>query len=476
MSRKNHRSAWQRRALYSLYDGFCKLAPMLRPVVDSLGMRRSGRLLAKVEGCVKGSLFECQMCGECLLSSTAMVCPMNCGKRLRNGPCGGVSADGNCEINPEMACVWLDIAAGARQMTEPPAVNQVNPPLDHSKQGAATWLRIIKKSAEPPPEAVADHAAPGARAPGSFELACLSGNFVVTAEISPPDSADPHDLLQRADHLRGLVDALNVTDNAGANCHMSSAAASALLAADGHTPVFQAACRDRNRIALQADLMGAAALGVRNMLCLTGDGVGSGDHPQAKPVFDLDSVSLLGMVKGMRDQGRYASGRKLTAPPALFLGATANPFVPSFEQRVLNLEQKVMAGAQFIQTQFCFDLTLMERFMEEVRARGLEKRCHILVGVGPLPSARTAKWLNSSVPGVNVPPAVIRRLEQAHDHKGEGVRICIETINALKEMAGIRGIHLMGHKNEALLAEIIAATGLADRPTAGDFSSLAVGD
>ena len=475
MSRRFYRFAWQTRALQSLYDGFCRVAPLLRPVIGPLGVHRSERLLARLERRIKGTLFHCQMCGQCDLSSTGMVCPMNCGKKLRNGPCGGVTDDGNCEVSPEMSCVWLDIAAGAGQMTDPSAVKAIRPPLDHSRQGSATWLQIIQKEGDRAPATGGDQAAPARREPGDFERACLSGRFLVTAEISPPDSVDPRDLLQRAAVLRGLVDALNVTDNAGANCHLSSAAASALLAADGHTPVLQATCRDRNRIALQADLMGAAALGVRNVLCLTGDGVGAGDHPQAKPVFDLDSVSLLVIVKGMRDQGRYASGRKLISQPDLFLGATTNPFVPSFEQRVLNLEQKVAAGAQFVQTQFCFDLALMEKFMHEVRAQGLEKRCHILVGVGPLPSARTAKWLNGSVPGVHIPPTLIRRLELAEDHKREGVRICIETIKALKQMSGVKGVHLMGHKNETVLAEIIEETGLARRPATGARSALAVG-
>ncbi|RPH53716.1 MAG: methylenetetrahydrofolate reductase [Acidobacteria bacterium] len=303
----------------------------------------------------------------------------------------------------------------------------------------------------------------GDREPAAFERACRSGRFVVTAELSPPDSVDPQDLLRRAVAFRGLVDAVNVTDNAGGNCHMSSLAASALLAADGFTPVFQSACRDRNRIAMQADLLGAAALGVRNLLCITGDGVGSGDHPQARPVFDLDAVSLLGIARGMRDEGTYASGRKLTSRPDLFLGATVNPFAPTFEARIVNLEKKITAGAQFIQTQFCFDLKLFENFMVEVRAQGLDRRCHLVVGVGPLPSVRTARWLNGNVPGVRIPGEVIGRLEQATDPKREGIKICIETVHALREIAGVAGVHLMGHRNENILAEIIVESGLRSR-------------
>lgn len=458
------RPAWRTRTLESLYGVFCRTAPLLGRATALLGTRRTGELLARLESSVKGALFDCRMCGECLLSSTGLVCPMTCGKQLRNGPCGGVSADGGCEISPEMPCVWLQAAAGAGQMTDPAAIGQINPPLDHRKQGSSTWLDIVRKEKRHRLPTGGAHAAPlplNNPEPEGLERACLSGNFVVTAEISPPDSADPRVLLERAAPLRGLVDAINVTDNAGANCHMSSAAASAILVAGGYAPVLQVTCRDRNRIAIQADLLGAAAFGVRNVLCLTGDGVGSGDHPQAKPVFDLDSISLIGIVDGVR-RGRYASGRQIVSPPPLFIGATANPFVPSFEERVLNLDKKVRAGARFVQTQFCFDLLLMEKFMKEVRAQGLDSRCHILAGVGPLPSARTAKWLNSSVPGVNIPASLIRRLETAEDPKREGVRICVETIDALREMQGIRGIHLMGHKNEATLAEIIVETGLAE--------------
>ncbi len=460
MDRKYYRTARQTRAVQLLYDGFCKVAPLFRPAISTLGARRSGRILSKVERCVKGALFDCQMCGECVLSSTGMVCPMNCGKQLRNGPCGGVADDCRCEVHPELYCVWLSAYEGAVQTADPTAINRIQPPLDHTRQGTATWLKIIAGEPVTPPSPKVRNVSGDLYAPGGFELACRSGNFVVTAEISPPDSVDSRDLLRRAEVLRGLVQALNVTDNAGANCHMSSAAASSILSANGHTPVFQSACRDRNRIAVQADIMGIAALGVRNMLCLTGDGVGAGDQPQAKPVFDLDSVSLLNIARGMRDQGTYASGRSLMSRPNLFLGASANPFVPSFEERVLNLEKKIAAGAQFIQTQYCFDVELLVKFMNVVRSRGLDRQCHILVGVGPLSSARTARWLAEKVPGVHIPLPVIKRLEQAHDHKLEGISICIETILAVQEIKGITGVHLMGHKNEHILADIIRETGL----------------
>jgi methylenetetrahydrofolate reductase (NADH) len=460
-----HWSVRHARSLELIYKGFCRVMPILRPGLFWLGLNRSESLLAAVESKLKGLLFDCRMCGQCVLSATGMACPMNCAKRLPNGPCGGVTSDGCCEVHRDMPCVWLEAFKGAGQMATQMEITTIRPPVDYSREGSSSWLRVALGENETPANTPA--ALLTDRPPAAFEQACRSGHFLVTAEISPPDSADPQDLLARAEHLCGLVDAVNVTDSAGANCHMSSLAASAILTANGYAAVFQTGCRDRNRIAIQADIVGAAALGVRNLLCLTGDDVKTGDHPQARPVFDLDAVSLLGIASSMRDRGTYASGRKLTSSPNLFLGSTISPFVPTVEARLVNLQKKIDAGAQFIQTQFCFDLEMFSRFMAQVRDRGLERRCHILVGVGPLSSVRVARWLNGNVPGVVIPEQLIRRLEQAKDPKLEGKKICIETILALREVAGVAGIHLMGHRNERVLAEIIAESGAAQRAHAG---------
>lgn len=467
MRRVRYWSVQHAARMESLYGLFKRVAPYFRPVVGLLGDKTAERMLAGCESLIKGFFFDCRMCGQCALSSTGMACPMNCGKQLRNGPCGGVTGDGCCEVDHGMRCAWLEAGAGAAMMVGGDAYRQVQPAIDHRKAGTTTWLKIIRNEVDPVlPEHKSDPFLSGTTT-GSFQSACDSGAFVVTVEISPPDSVDPQDLLKRAEVLRGLVDAVNVTDNAGAHSHLSSLASAVLLAADGHTPVFQVGCRDRNRIAIQADIMGGAALGIQNLLCLTGDSVGQGDQPEAKPVFDLDAVSLLGVAKGMRDRGVYASGRKLTSRPDLFLGATANPFAPPYEDRIINLEKKIEAGARFIQTQFCFDLELLQRFMKEVCSRGLDERCRILVGLGPLSSVRTARWLSANVPGVHVPPALIQRLEQANDAKQEGILICTEFIQALQEIKGVSGVHLMGHRNEAILAEIIASSGLAGRLSEG---------
>lgn len=242
---------------------------------------------------------------------------------------------------------------------------------------------------------------------------------------------------------------------------MSSVAASAILAARGYAPVYQIACRDRNRIAIQGDIIGAAALGVKNILCLTGDDVSQGDHPQAKPVFDLDAVSLLHVARGMCDLGQYASGRRLETPPDFFIGASANPFVPPYRDRIANLEKKIIAGARFIQTQFCFDVDLLADFMREVRRREMHKRAHVVVGVGTLGSAKALRWMTAHVPGVHVPAAQIERIARAENQKLAAKRICLETIDAVLGIDGVSGVHVMGHKNEDVLAEIIIESGLA---------------
>jgi len=451
------------RGLYRIYRLCRHIAPSLARSTRWLGRQRMERWLAPLERLAKGFLFDCRMCGQCLLSATGMACPMRCGKQMRNGPCGGVGGDGSCEVNPAMTCVWVQAIAGEQRIHDgaPPLPPKLHPPLDHTRRGASTWIQVICDASSvmpPPPEPN-----PAVGLPGLFEQACRAGKPVVTVEVAPPDSPDPAALVARASHFRGLVDAINITDGAGGNCHMSSAAASAILVAHGFTPVYQVACRDRNRIAIQGDLVGAAALGVRNILCLTGDHVSRGDHPQAKPVFDLDAVSLLHIARNLRDRGEYASGRKLEAAPGLFLGATANPFVPPYHDRIANFASKVQAGAQFVQTQFCFDPQRLAAFMREVRVRELHRRCRIIVGVGTLASAKALRWMATHVPGIYLPEPVLARVAAAGDQQAEARRVCLEMIDAVMGIDGIAGVHLMGHRNEEALAQIIAESGLRQR-------------
>lgn len=296
---------------------------------------------------------------------------------------------------------------------------------------------------------------PGHSSRGRLERILRRGEFAVTAELNPPDSASAEDVYERAKIFDGWVDGINAVDASGANCHMSSMGICALLAGMGYAPVMQIACRDRNRIAIQGDVLGASAMGVSNILCLTGDGVQAGDQPGAKPVFDLDCMSLLETIRTMRDEAKFLSGRKITTPPSVFLGGAINPFAPPYDFRPMRLAKKIAAGAQFVQSQYCFDVPLLKEYMKRVRDMGLHEKCFILIGVGPLASARTARWIKNNVPGVHIPDSVITRLEGAQDQKREGKQLCIDIINEVKEIEGVSGIHIMAYRQEELVAEIV---------------------
>ena len=306
----------------------------------------------------------------------------------------------------------------------------------------------------------------GLHAGSRLERVLRSGRFAITAELHPPDSADPQAVYDAALVLAEVVDGINATDASGANVHMSSVAICALLTRAGYEPVFQISCRDRNRIAIQGDLLGAAAMGVKNVLCLTGDDVSAGDQPQAKRVFDFDSIRLLKTARIMRDQGIFLSGRKLDHSPNLFLGAASNPFVPPFDWRPHRLAKKIEAGADFIQTQYCYDVPRFKQFMQQVRDMGLHKKVYILAGVGPLRSDRAAEFIRTKVPGVVIPDAVVERLRKTPKEKKveEGKRICVEIIQQVREIAGVAGIHVMAFRQEELVVEIVKEAGLLPRP------------
>ncbi|HSF81271.1 MAG TPA: methylenetetrahydrofolate reductase [Anaerolineales bacterium] len=322
----------------------------------------------------------------------------------------------------------------------------------------------MDQRSEPQPAVRAKRLA-GMRSGSRLERVLRSGRFAVTAELNPPDSADPQAVYERALVLAEVCDAINATDASGANVHMSSVGVCALLTRAGYEPVMQVSCRDRNRIAIQGDLLGAAAMGVRNVLCLTGDGVQAGDQPEAKPVFDLDSINLLRTASILRDQGRFLSGRVLETPPRFFLGAASNPFVPPYDFRPLRLAKKAQAGAEFIQTQYCFDVGRFGAFMGTVREMGLHKRVFILVGVGPLRSAKAAEWMRTHVPGVVIPDEIIKRLNGValSQQRQEGKRICVEIIQQVREIEGVSGVHVMAYRQEELVAEIIQEAGLLPR-------------
>jgi methylenetetrahydrofolate reductase (NADPH) len=293
-----------------------------------------------------------------------------------------------------------------------------------------------------------------------------AGHFAVTAELNPPDSADPEDVYRAASILANVCDGINAVDASGANVHISSVAMCALLTRAGYEPVYQVTCRDRNRIAIQGDMLGAAAMGVLNILCLTGDDVTAGDQPEAKRVFDFDSIQLLRTARTMRDEAVFLSGRKITTPPCFFLGAAANPFVPPYDWRPQRLAKKIAAGAQFIQTQYCFDLDRFKEYMKQVRNLGLDKQAFILAGVGPLKSAGAAEFMREKVPGVVIPDKLVDRLKKTPKEKQqeEGKQICIELIEEIQTIEGVSGIHIMAYRQEELVADIVEKAGLCPRP------------
>ena len=300
---------------------------------------------------------------------------------------------------------------------------------------------------------------PGHVSPGRFERVLRAGGFAVTSELAPPDSADPEDVYKRARVFDGYVDAINATDGSGANCHMSSLGVCALLTRVGYAPIMQISCRDKNRIAIQGDILGGAAMGVCNMLCLTGDGVQAGDHPQAKPVFDLDCMSLLDIARTLRDDHRFQSGRKITFAPRVFLGAAENPCALPLDWRPLRLGKKIAAGAQFIQTQYVYEVSRLKQFLGRLDDLGLIGQIFILAGVGPLRSAKAAIWMRDNVPGIYIPDALIDRLKGAKDPAVEGRNICVELIQEVRALRGISGVHVMAYRQEESVAEVIERSG-----------------
>jgi methylenetetrahydrofolate reductase (NADPH) len=292
------------------------------------------------------------------------------------------------------------------------------------------------------------------------------GGFVVTSECGPPRGADPEVVRKKGKLLKDVVDAVNVTDNQTSVVRMSSLASCVILKEMGFDPILQMVCRDRNRIAIQSDILGAAALGINNILCLSGDHQKFGDHPKAKNVFDIDSVQLIHTVMTLRDDGKFIGGEEVKGKPMLFIGAAENPFADPFEIRAARLGKKVKAGCQFIQTQCIYNLDRFEQWMQMVRDRGLHERCAILGGVTPFKSVGMARYMKNQVPGMDVPDALIERLKGTPKEKqaDEGIKICVETIQRLKEIPGIRGIHIMAIEWEHKVAEIAKAAGLLPRP------------
>ncbi|MBW1921852.1 MAG: methylenetetrahydrofolate reductase [Deltaproteobacteria bacterium] len=300
----------------------------------------------------------------------------------------------------------------------------------------------------------------------NLEKVLKAGHFAFTGECGPPQGANLEVLKEKARHLKGCVDAVNVTDNQTAVVRMSSWAASLVLIQEGLEPNYQMVCRDRNRLAMQSDILGAYAHGIRNMLCLSGDHQKFGNHPESKNVFDIDSMQLIHMVKEMRDQGVFLNGQEIDEAPRMFIGAASNPFADPFEFRVHRLAKKVAAGADFIQTQCIYNMPKFKEFMKQAVDMGLTEKCYLLAGVTPMKSVGMARYMATQVPGMDVPDELIKRLKGAGKGKvaEEGIKFALEQIEEFREMEGVAGVHLMAIEWEHRVPEIAERAGMLPRP------------
>ena len=297
----------------------------------------------------------------------------------------------------------------------------------------------------------------------NLERLLREGQFVVCGEMSPPQGVDKEAILKKCGYFRGVVDAVNLTDNQTAIVRMSSVMSSVFALEGGVEPIMQMTCRDRNRLAQQSDILGAYAAGVKNVLCLTGDYQSFGNHPDAKGVFDLDSVQLIRTIADM-NAGKFLSGDEIKVPPKMFIGGAANPFGEPLDLRIIRLGKKIRAGAHFIQTQPVFDMPRFEKWMAAVRHEGYDKQVFILVGVMPVKSAKALEYMKESVPGMSVADEYIKRMKSAEDPKVEGVAICVETMKRIRDIAGVSGIHIMPVMWESITPSLVEGAGLLPRP------------
>jgi len=298
----------------------------------------------------------------------------------------------------------------------------------------------------------------------NLEKILAAGHFAVTGELGPPKSADAKVILDKATLLKGEVDAVNITDCQTAIVRTSSIASASLIKNKGVEPVVQMTCRDRNRIAIQSDLLGAWALGVKNLLCLTGDHQKFGNHPQSKNVFDMDSIQMVQAVRNMRDKKQFINGEEMDVAPSFFIGAVENPFATPFEYRALRLMKKIEAGADFFQTQIVYNIDKFKDWMKEVRKMGGHKKAYIMAGVAPLKSAGMAKYMKKFVPGMDVPDMWIERMEKAKEPKEEGINICVDIIKEMRKIEGVAGVHIMAIEWEEAVPTIVERAGLSPRP------------
>ena len=466
----------------------------------------SRKSLAALERITKGPLFGCRMCGNCLLQETAFICPMECPKGVRNGPCGGSTSE-HCYVDETRPCIWYKIYERAFNMEREETLLEVLPPLDWEKVGSETWGDVINQVREVGTSKVirglvtvdrdnrnkildsvfrpvrqpdwwegdADYHPPAYSEPISeLERRLKSGEFVVTSEVAPPMTTATRKLCSNIEMVKPYVAAINFTDSPSATPRMSSWACSALAIQNGAEPVMQIAARDRTRTGLQAEVVGANALGIKNILCLSGDSMKLAPDPRGRmDIIDIDSIQMLWILRRMRDEGKYLDGRSMKFPPKYFLGAAASPYASEPKFQAIREHKKINAGAQFFQTNLVFDPDGVDVWLNELAKRNVLDKVYILIGITPLKSLRMAQYMHYEVPGVFIPEPLLTRMENAGDGaKEEGVNIALETIEAIKEKQGVNGIHLMAVGWESIVPRIVEEAGLlySDKEQERDIS------
>jgi len=454
-------------------------------------------LLENVEYAIKGPLFGCRMCGNCLLQETAFICPMECPKGLRNGPCGGSTPE-HCYVDKTRPCIWYKIYDRSFKLGREENLLEVLPPLDWEKVGTETWGDVfsqVKKIGTGKvlggllfqPAKVRyetwDKVFRGVREPewwqgddkyhapaytepvSNLEKKLKAGEFVVACEIAPPLSMSTKKLIENINLVKPYVTAINFTDNASATPRMTSWACSKFALENGAEPVMQIAARDRTRASLQGEIIGATAMGVRNVLCVTGDSPVLAPQPRGRmDINDLDAIQMLWILRRMRDEGRYLDGREIKFPPKFFLGAAASPFASEPRFQALREQKKVNAGAQFFQTNLVYDIDRMEIWLNELARRDILDKVYIMIGITPLKSFKMTKYM-TQVPGVVVPQSIIDRMEaadKAGNGQEEGVQIALELARKIKsyEKQGIHGLHIMPVGWEDVVPRIVTEANL----------------
>jgi methylenetetrahydrofolate reductase (NADPH) len=453
----------------------------------------SRRLLARTELVVKGPLYGCRMCGNCLLQETAFICPMECPKGLRNGPCGGATPE-KCYVDETRKCIWYCIFEKSYRMKREEKLLEVLPPLDWDKVGTETWGDVVRQTSKvgtgyfirnlfsgdrvkknevwesvfkPVRQPVwwngdSEYHPPRNNEPASeLERKLRSGEFVFTTEVIPPLHSQTEKLKKNIEDVKPYVTAVNFTDNSSAISRMSGMVCCKVASELKAEPVLQITARDNNRNSLQSKVIGANELGIKNILCISGDSPRIGLSPEASmEILDLDSVQMLWILRKMRDEGIYLDGRQMKYPPKYFLGAAASPFSSRPEYQAIREHKKVNAGAQFLQTNLVFDPEGFYRWLENLDKRKILDKVFILAGIAPLRSFKIALHLQNEIPGVFIPQKIMDRIEKAGEAaQEEGIQIALELIEAMKKTKAVGGVHLMTLGCESSVKRIIEESG-----------------